>query len=419
MNHFFTLIKMNIKLLLRNKVFLFFLCVTPVLSVLILNLNTTSTEEKKEEGNSVIELEEPSKRAVYVADTTKYIVKVYDAAGSLLSEYVLKKMADMGMFAVCRCKVEDMTDQEALIQAEQDAYEDRAGVILYLNENFDREIIEGNWDRAIRIYHVSEDERFGIFEESLEEQFSIIRQLAVKTGGSSEGIAEELSRLSDIMPDKKVVTVSGKEETALDSRFEGARDRIGYSFAFVTLGFLFCGVCVSYTVIEEQENKVYTRIMLTKAGKYEYLLTKLMVSLAIALLQTGVLAICMLLFGNLKVEISIAGYLFMIFLLGVIFNVLSLNVGVLMGDVMGANYAVFVIWSVSALLSGLYFSLDSSNAVIKTISYLMPQKWFLKGTEMLMAGDKSAYSMLICITAAYLIVILSAGVAGLRIQRND
>lgn len=217
MNHFFTLIKINIKLLLRNKGFLFFLCATPVLSVWILNLNTTSTEEKKEEGNSVIELEKPSERAVYVADTTKYIVKVYDAAGSQLSGYVLENMAETGMFAVCRCKVKNMTEREALTQAEKDAYEDRTGVILYLSEDFDKGVTEGNWDRAIQIYHVSEDERFEIFEESLGEKLSIIYRLSVKAGSDSESIVEELSRLSSIMPDKKVVTVSGKDETALDS----------------------------------------------------------------------------------------------------------------------------------------------------------------------------------------------------------
>ena len=116
---------------------------------------------------------------------------------------------------------------------------------------------------------------------------------------------------------------------------------------------------------------------------------------------------------------KISSYLFMIFLMGIIFNILSLSIGVLMGDVMGANYAVFTIWSVSALLSGLYFSLDSSNTAIKTLSHLMPQRWFLKGAEMLMTGDKSAYSMLIYITIAYLIVILSVGATGLRMKGTE
>ena len=108
-----------------------------------------------------------------------------------------------------------------------------------------------------------------------------------------------------------------------------------------------------------------------------------------------------------------------LFMLGIIFNVLSLSVGVLVGDAMGANYAVFTIWSVSNLLAGMLFSIESSSGILKTVSYLMPQKWFLKGAELLIVGDKSAYSMIICITVAYLIVILSVGVVGLKMKRTD
>ena len=93
--------------------------------------------------------------------------------------------------------------------------------------------------------------------------------------------------------------------------------------------------------------------------------------------------------------IKLSEYLFLLFMLGIIFNVLSLSVGVLVGDAMGANYAVFTIWSVSNLLAGMFFSIEGSSRILKTVSYLMPQKWFLKGTEMLIVGDKTAYSMIV------------------------
>ena len=86
---------------------------------------------------------------------------------------------------------------------------------------------------------------------------------------------------------------------------------------------------------------------------------------------------------------------------------------------MSANYAVFTLWSVSALLAGLYFPLDSTSAVLKSISNLMPQKWFMKATEMLLVGDKGAYSMVIYVTLAYLIVITSVGSIGLKMKRAD
>ncbi len=49
----------------------------------------------------------------------------------------------------------------------------------------------------------------------------------------------------------------------------------------------------------------------------------------------------------------------------------------------------------------------------------MPQKWFIKASEILLSGDKSAYTMLLCVTAAYLIIIASIGGVGLKIQHQD
>ena len=52
MSHFLELLKINAKLLLRNKGFLFFLLVAPLLSVVILNLHmdTSFYDEDKETG---------------------------------------------------------------------------------------------------------------------------------------------------------------------------------------------------------------------------------------------------------------------------------------------------------------------------------------------------------------------------------
>ena len=73
----------------------------------------------------------------------------------------------------------------------------------------------------------------------------------------------------------------------------------------------------------------------------------------------------------------------------------------------------------SALLSGLYFPLNYTSPALKALSFMMPQKWFLEGAEMIFVGDNKAFPMLICITAAFLVVILSLGSLGLKIRRTD
>ena len=227
------------------------------------------------------------------------------------------------------------------------------------------------------------------------------------------------AEMQDLMPEKKIVNLAGKEAMELTQTQINQHTQIGYAFAFVTLGFLFCGVFVAHTVIEEQNNKVFTRVMLSKTSSRDYFLSKFVVSLAICILQTLVLAVCLSLVQGLDVGMSILSLLLVIFLLGLIFNTVSLVLGVLIGDVMSSNYAVFAIWSISALLAGLYFPLDDTTAALKTLSYLMPQRWFMDISELLLIGDNTAYSMLLCVTVAYLIVIISVGGVGLKIKRYE
>lgn len=420
MRTFLTLLKMNIRLLLRNKGFLFFLCITPIVSTVILGLKTGTANFEEEEARSrILELEDIAERAVYVGDTTGFIVKVYDASGSELSEYVLEELTEAGMYSVCRADASGMTEEEVTEQAKKDAFDDRAGVLLYLKPDFDKGVLEGNLEEALLTYTVSEDERLELFEEELTEHLSQIYGLAAGTGMDAEEITELLKEMEGELPEKEIVSLSGKKDIALTAEQTACRDKIGYAFAIITLGFLFCGVCVAHTVIEEQENKVYTRIMLSGIGRQVYLGAKIVMAVMISVLQTGILGICLFAAGDTDFGMNRFEFLMLIFLLGLVFSMVSLSMGILLGDVMSSNYAVFALWSISALLAGLYFPLDSTSAVLKSISYLMPQKWFLRAAELLFVGDKSVYSMVICITAAYLIIILSVSSVGLKIKRAD
>lgn len=419
MSHFLELLKINGKLLLRNKGFLFFLLITPIVSVIIMNLHVNLSFYEEEQKEREIQEISGEDKVVYLNNWSDYAVKVYDGAGTELSEYVLEKMADSGMFSIYRMDAGDMTEAEVQKQAEKDAMNDRMGTILYVKPDFDENVMKGNWEEAFLFYQVSEDERWELWEDSFSGELSSIYQVAQGTGGTKEQILTILQGIQENLPQQEIISLEGKDSVTLSAEQSSKRGLAGYAYAIITLGFLFCGVCIAYTVIEERENKVYTRIMLSKVGRYEYLMSKLVMSVLISVLQTMVMALCMFVAGDTDFGISKSDFLLFIFLLGLMFSLLSMCAGILIGDVMGANYAVFAVWSISALLAGLYFPIDTASGVIKAISYLMPQRWFLKGTEMLMVGDKSAYPMIACVTCAYLIVILSVGVIGLKMKESD
>lgn len=410
-------IKMNLKLLLRNKGFLFFLLVTPALSAFILNVKMEhAVYIDAEDKTVVLELKDYTEKAVYTGDTSVCIIKVYDASNSELSDYVLNQMAAMGMFSVCRADVSGLTEEEVEEIAKADAFDDRAGLLLYLKEDFDVAVLEGSWEQGVKLYAVSEDERQELFKTELVDLFARIKQVQILTGNDISVMLETLTDMQDHLPEKRVVNLAGKEEIALTEQQVNQKTQIGFAFAFITLGFLFCGVCVAHSVIEEQNNKVFTRVMLTKLSRRDYFISKFVMALIISLLQTLILAACLSFIRELDVGMNIMGFLVVIFLLGLIFSTLSLLLGVVLGDIMSSNYAVFAIWSISALLAGLYFPLDDTTKALKALSYLMPQRWFMDAAELLLVGDKSAYPMLLCVTMAYLIIIISVGSVGLKIK---
>lgn len=415
-----SLIKMSLKLLLRNKGFLFFLIATPVVSAFILNIKVEHAVYSGSADSPVmIELDDCTERAVYVGDTSAFIVKVYDASGSELSEYVLEKMVETGMFSVCRCDVSSMTEEEVLAQAKKDAFDDRAGILLYLKQDFDQAVLKGDWESGMQLYKVSEDEREPLFESELENVLKQIKQVQMTAGGDSEEIVDMLHTIAGQMPQKEIINLAGKKDILLTDEQINQKTQIGYAFAIMTLGFLFCGVCVAHTVIEEQNNKVFTRMMMSGISGKVYFFSKFVVVLIISIMQTLVLEIYLSAVKDLDFGISKLSFFWVIFLLGLIFSTLSLLLGILIGDVMSSNYAAFAIWSISALLAGLYFPLEDTTKALKTLSYLMPQKWFMNAAEMLLVQDKGAYSMLLYVTAAYLIVIISLGSVGIKIKRTE
>jgi len=415
-----TLVKMSFKLLLRNKGFLFFLVITPILSTIILKLdqNHSMTNEKMEQAR-IIERESFRDKAIYGGDTTAFIVKVYDGSKSELSEYVLEQLVKSGMLSVCRWDVTDLPAEEVEEQAKKDAFDDRAGVLLYLKPDFDQAVLDGKWEMAMQLYDVSEDSRKELFEEEMKGALERIKHVQQMGATDAKTVCEVLDQIQQEMPEKNIVSVATGGENNLTQKQLSQETLVGYAMAIITLGFLFCGVCVAHTCVEEKNNKVYTRMMLTKISESQYILAKMVVVILISFLQSVILMVSLAVSGSFDFGISLGNFFWIIFPLGLIFGVLSLLTGILLGDVMSSNYAVFSIWSISALLAGLYFSLDDATVAIKTISNLMPQKWFLKAAEFMIIGDKTAYSMVLYVTVAYLVVIISLGCVGLKLMKKE
>ena len=150
-------------------------------------------------------------------------------------------------------------------------------------------------------------------------------------------------------------TLAAKDEIGLTDEQIDQRTLIGYAFAFMTLGFVFAGIFIAHTAINEKKDMVLTRIRLTRLSNVQYFTAKFISGAIVSALLTTIMAGCSFLIPEEKLGIDRLAFVVMIFLLGLIFCSLSLLLGILFDNVMSANIAAFSLWSLSAMLAGLYF----------------------------------------------------------------
>lgn len=409
-----TMIKTGMKLLLRTKAFWFFLILTPLLSTLVLKskFDSSAAYIQKEEGK-IVELSKAEEKVAYNGGNGEYLVKVYDASECEISEGILKNLAGSGMYMICRVKLSGQgnvfTEDFVNRHMKADGFEDRMGAAIYITPEFTKASTAKEMAESIKVYALSDDERTDL----------LISDIEFLINGCEEAGTDFLEAVNSVFEHKKVITVSGKKSTTLTVDQVNRKTQIGYSFAFMTLGFVFCGIFVAHAAITEQKNGVFTRIGLTKAGPVQYFASKFATSVIISLMSTGVMGICSLIMSPDDLGMSRLKFLLMIFMLGLIFSSISMLLGILLGDVMSANVAAFSVWCLSALLSGLYFPLSDVSNFIKMLSSLMPQKWFLNASEKIIIGDNTAFGMILCITVAYLMVVISLGSLGIKLRRTS
>lgn len=413
-----TLVKMSMKLLVRTKIIWLFLVLMPVLSTRILKTNVAYTSFQ-DDIESLVDIDDADTKVAYYSTNGEYVVKVYDASGSELSDYLVDRLANSGMFVLCRVDLsgKDIDDKFITEHLDLDGHEDRMGASLYIPEDFDEKILDGNVAEALTMYVLSDDARNDALESELALQLSRLETTSIYAANEGD-IVETLEKVDDMSPEKEVVSVSGSEERSLTMAQVNQKANLGYAFSFLTLGFVFAGFFIANGAIQEQKNGVITRINLTKTNMLCYFTSKFVAAFLICLVMTGVVGICSLTLDMNDLGMNLFVFLFLIFLMGLIFCTLSMFMGIIMNDVFGASVASFTLWCTSSLFSGLYFPLDTASKGIQVLSSLMPQKWFMDGAEMIFVGDNKAFSMVICITVAYIAIIVSLGSVGLKVRRS-
>ncbi len=376
------LAKSSGKLILRNKAFLVIGILIPVLSTLLIDV--WYRMPAADNSYDVHELSSYDEQMAYNVDYYRFPVKIYDTVMDQKTHNICYSLNAAGMFQIFRADAVGMTDQQIMEDVDHTADEDHAGAIVILHENPEDTVL----------YSVGEDDRFELFEESL------------KNALATDDTSYEA-------PDVTFISSGGDEVDYNKTR------NISYCVAIASLAFVFGGVLILNTVFSEKKANVYSRILLTNADRGSYLLSKVILSIAISLVQALFMIISFILLVRSEVGLSNLQFFTVVFLTGLIFNLLSLCTGLCFDTMAPAAILAFVIWSISALIAGTYFDISGASEIYKKASLLMPQRWAMFSVNRFMNGDNSGFTLMLSVTGAYLVIIFVIGSLGLHAREQE
>ncbi len=418
MNGFVTMVKTNLKLLLRNKGYLALVLLLPILSAGLLSLQLGGEVSMKDDTSYVIQTIEDRADSITSIENTKLIVKLYDNSNTETSDYLAQELAGSGLFRVFRYNKEVVDLPTARQESIDGAGKSNIGAVVYIPQNFEADLLAGGTGN-LSVLEITSDGRNVLLNSNVNTYINFIMAAAKTTDYDKTALETVLSELKESKLNKKIEAVEIGNSLTLTSQQNQQSTRIGYSIAVLTMGFLFCGVFIADIIVRERNNQVYNRIFLSKASILNYVLSKMAMILLTVGIQTTILAMATPLLVSTDFGITYPSYLFLVFGLGLCISTLSVVIGTLVGNTMNATYAVFAIWIVSNIMAGLYFPITSAAQWWVKASLLIPQRWVIVASEMLMTGETGVYTMFGLIVGCYLLILMAGTSIGVLVGKKD
>ncbi|AFA49935.1 ABC transporter permease [Acetobacterium woodii] len=418
MKGFFMMVKANLKLLFRNKGYLSLVILLPILSAGLLSLQLGDTVSMKDDSSYMVQNIEDRAQNITSIENTKLLVKIYDNSNTTLSDYIAQELAGSGIFRVFRYNREGVDRQSARAESIDSAGKSNIGAVVYIPEDFETKLLSGGTG-DLSIMEITNDGRNDLLNSQVNTYLNFMMQAAASTDYDKSALDTLLSELKVGKLSKQIESVEVRNNITLTSLQNRQSTRIGYSIAALTIGFLFCGIFIADIIVKERNNKVYNRIFLSKASMLNYILAKMSMIVLTVAIQTAILAMVIPILVNTDFGIPFSSYLFLVFGLGLCISTLSVVIGTMVSNTMNATYAVFGIWIVSNIMAGLYFPISNAAQWWLKASLLIPQRWVILASEMLMTGARGVYLMYTLIVACCLFVLMASASIGILIAKKE
>ena len=386
------MLKYNIKLMLRNKASIFLIFLIPLAATLILRIPLSSNN---------------------TMDNHKLSITVFDNSSSSESNELIGVLKSNSTYNIT---VEEGTTgdlEDAKEKSINLANKSTNNGFVYIPSNFSESIINGMDDNVITIFTTGTDDRLNLLKSNIDMALLRFNSYSKVAKGDKEVFKQLMERAELGKTVGESVSIS-TGETTLDTNGKNQIFNFGYFVAIMSIALIFSGNFISDILVEEKNNRVLKRITITKSSMLNYGVVKAIASIAILIIQTTMVVIGIKLFVNVDVGMNLGEIAILIFGLGLIFNTLRLALGTIFESISTATYLSFFIVTLSSMMSGMYFPIDTTPTWMQNVSLLMPQRWIVNTAEQILLGTSGWAILFGVIVMAYVAIFMSIGFLGLK-----
>lgn len=161
-----------------------------------------------------------------------------------------------------------------------------------------------------------------------------------------------------------------------------------YNFVPGVMGFIIiivCAMMTSISIVREKERGSMELLLASPAKTLTIIFSKVMPYFFISIINL----ITIFLVSHFIMGVPIMGSLFWIFILCIIYILVSLSLGILISTIAKTQLVALIISAIillmpSMLLSGMMFDISSMPLILQGIAQIMPAKWFVSAIKKLM-----------------------------------
>jgi ABC-2 type transport system permease protein len=148
---------------------------------------------------------------------------------------------------------------------------------------------------------------------------------------------------------------------------------------------LICAMMTSISIVREKEMGTMEILLVSPVKPISIILAKITPYFALSIINLT----SILLLSYFVLDVPIAGSLFLLILLSLLFILVGLSLGLLVSNVVKTQVAAMLISAVvmmmpTMLLSGMMFPVESMPKILQWISVIPPNRWYVEGVIKLM-----------------------------------